>query len=255
MLLSLNHFLLYKIEASNGHIGHLRDVYIDDEFWIIRYLVVDTGKWLPGRNVLLSPFSILEVDMMNKTISLNITKEQVENSPEIMEAKPVSRQKEIELVEYYGWPSYWAGAIGDLSGAFAIPPTTLVQEEAKQVAGETKNDPHLRSCKEITNYIIQAIDGELGHVDDFIVDDQAWIIRYLIIDTRKWLHLLPGGTKVLVAQQWIDKVDWADSKLYVDLTRDEVKKSPEFDPSAPVNREYETVLYDYYGRPKYWLKS
>jgi hypothetical protein len=245
----------YKIQATNEHIGKVHDFYIDDEFWIIRYIVVDTGNWLPGRQVLLSPFSIQKPDWKQQIFSVNLTKEQVENSPETSAAQPVSRQKEIELVEYYGWPSYWAGATAGLPGAIGAPPANMIQEEAKQVSGETNHNPHLRSCREINNYVIQSIDGDFGHVDDFIVDETAWIIRYLVADTRNWFHLLPGGTKVLIAQRWIESVDWANSKLAVDLTTEQVKQSPEFDPSIPINRDYEMVLFDYYGRPKYWIDA
>jgi len=241
----------YKIQAMDGEIGKVHQFYFDDQFWLVRYLVVDTGKWLPGRLVLISPYSLGQPDWSGKLFPVNLTKDQVENSPEIDMARPVSRQHEIAMAEYYRWPTYWT-AIG-MAGAFAVPPKKEMDRNAKKSAEQNENDPHLRSSREVIGYGIEASDGEIGHVDDFIIEDESWIIRYMIVDTRKWLHWLPGGKKVLVAPTWIHRVDWSESKVFVDLTRDQVKNSPEFDPSAPVNREYEMLLHDYYGRPKYWI--
>lgn len=108
---------------------------------------------------------------------------------------------------------------------------------------------YLRSCKEVLGYHIQASDGEIGHVEDFICDDETWVMRYAVVDTRNWLP----GKKVLLATWWINQVNWDSKKVAVDLSKDTIKNSPEYDPSAPVNRQYEEIFFDYYGRPKYWL--
>jgi hypothetical protein len=120
--------------------------------------------------------------------------------------------------------------------------------QEKEERDEQESDPHLRSTREVIGYHIQARDGEIGHVEDLIVEDEIWFIRYLVIDTRNWLP----GRKVLVAPAWAEQVNWVERRVYLDLSRETVKNSPEFDPSMPVNREYEVRLYDYYGRPKYW---
>jgi hypothetical protein len=153
---------------------------------------------------------------------------------------------------YWGGAAHFgAGAAATLPYALAAAKTAKEEEEGDSrsdaAEGQSKSS-HLRSTREVIGYNIQASDGEIGHVEDFIVDDETWIIRYMVVNTRDWLP----GKKVLVAPRWIEKVTWAESKVYVELTRESVKNSPEFDPSAPVNREYETKLYDYYGRPKYW---
>jgi len=253
MLRSMKELRGYNMLASDGEIGKAHEFYFDDQFWLIRYLVVDTGKWLPGRLVLISPYSLGRPDWSEKVFPVNLTKEQVEKSPEIDIARPVSRQHEIALAKYYNWPRYWTGARAMASGAFIVPPKKEDDQKAKESTEQDEGDPHLRSSREVIGYSIEASDGEIGHVEDFIIEDESWIIRYMIIDTRKWLHWLPGGKKVLVAPTWIHRVDWSESKVYVDLTRDQVKNSPEFDPSTPVNREYEILLHDYYGRPKYWI--
>jgi hypothetical protein len=100
--------------------------------------------------------------------------------------------------------------------------------------------------KEVTGYHIEAKDGAIGHVEGFILDDEDWMIRYMVVDTRSWLP----GKKVLIAPCLIRSVHWDESKVCLDLSRELVEGGPEYDPSAPVNREYEKRWYDYYGRPE-----
>jgi sporulation protein YlmC with PRC-barrel domain len=229
----------YSIRATDGDIGKIHEFYFDDETWTIRYLVVDTGSWLLGRRVLLSTAAVDEPGPEKLEFPVALTKEQVERSPHISSDKPVSRQMEENLHTYYGWIPYWTGA-GAAAAATA----------AEMTATKEPGDPHLRSTREVTNYHIHATDGEIGHVEDFIVEGTTWIIRYMIVNTRNWLP----GRSVLVAPAWVSKVSWAESKVSVDLDKEMIKNSPEFDPSAAVNREYELRLYDYYGRPKYWTQ-
>ena len=103
----------------------------------------------------------------------------------------------------------------------------------------------------MSGYHIAATDGDIGHVQDFLVDDATWAIHYLVVDTSNWWF----GKKVLVSPEWIDRVDWADAKVYVGVTREQIRKSPEYDPSDPVERDYEPRLHDHYGRPSYWSGS
>jgi stress response protein YsnF len=235
----------YNIQATDGDIGEVHDFYFDDQFWTIRYLVVDTSKWLSGRKVLISPVALGEPDWRKRVFPVSLTKEQVKNSPDIDTDKPLSRQHEENLREYYSWPFYW-----DYEAIANVGPMMSAQSEKKKIAAEKgREDPHLRSTKEVIDYCIHAVDGEVGTVEDFVVEDENWIIRYMVVDTRKWLP----GKKVIVFREWIERVSWADSEVYVDLSREEIKNSPEFDPRQPVNREYEERLYDFYGRPKYWV--
>ncbi len=243
MLRSTRDLKGYKILATDGEIGHVHDFYFDDRDWILRYLVIDTGKWLPGRRVLISPVALGQPEWSSKLLPVVLSRQQIENSPHISEDEPVSRQHEIDLVRYYDWPTYWpVSPIG-------VPPEGAMKRVEKEEARQEKGDPHLRSMREVTGYHIAATDGEIGHVEEFIVDDSNWIIRYMVIDTR---NILPGK-KVIISPQWIDNVDWQESKVEILLTQKSVKQSPEYDPSQPVNREYEEHLYDYYGRPKYWI--
>lgn len=250
MLRSLKEISGYSILATNGEkIGDVHDFFFDDELWTIRYIVVDTGTWLPGKKVLLVPSVVERPEWETHTLPVRLNKDQIKSSPEIDADKPVSRQAEIELHKHYNWVPYWVVPPHGIA-----PPISHKEEEEKEKKEEPevlegeRIDPHLRSVKEVTGYHIQATDGEIGHVEEFIADDADWFIRYMVVDTRNWLP----GRKVLVPPDWIDRVSWADSNVYVDLPRELIKNSPEFDPSAPVNRQYEEKLYDYYGRPKYW---
>jgi hypothetical protein len=249
MLRSTKELRGYTICATNGDIGKVHEFYFDDLIWIVRYLVVDTGNWLPGRKVLLWPGVLGQPDWEAHALPVGLTKERVESSPPISADEPVSRQMETDLYTYYGWPPYWRGGLSPLGVGAAAAAETLARAVAeKERTEDQESDPHLRSTREVIGYHIQARDGEIGHVEDLIVEDANWFIRYLVIDTRNWLP----GRKVLVSPAWAEEVNWAERKVHVGLGREAIENSPEFDPSLPVNREYEVRLYDYYGRPKYW---
>lgn len=247
MLRSIKEIFGYRLDARDGDIGSCKDFLFDDRSWTVRYMVADTVRWLPGRKVLLAPNALDEPDWPSKTIPVNLTKEQIENAPELDEHAPVSRQYEMQYHIYYGWPQYWTGMSVTNPGESPAP---LYEEAAKGkgLSEEELDDPNLRSAKKVMGYDIEATDGGIGHVEDFIMEDETWIIRYMVIDTKNWLP----GRKVLVPPEWTARVDWSENRVYVDLTREEVKGSPEFDPLEPVNREYEERLYNYYGQPVYW---
>ena len=238
----------YAIGATDGDIGKLDDFYFDDEFWTIRYLVAETGNWLLNRKVLISPFALGKADLSRERLNVTLTKKQVEESPSIDTDKPVSRQHEAAYSDYYRYPYYWGGPY--LWGPMTYPRLSDAAQRRNEEARaerEEANDLHLRSANKVTGYHIEATDGDIGHVEDFIIDGETWEIRYIVVDTQNWWP----GKKVLVAPQWIGRVSWNDSKVYVDLSRETIKNGPEFHPDA-LNREYEEKLYDHYKRPKYW---
>ena len=250
----------YALRACDGDIGHVKDFYFDDHDWHVRYFVVDTGSWLTGRRVLISPEAVNGQLWADRVIPVDLSQEQVRNSPSVDTAKPVSRQHEMELRHYYGWPPYWGVVFPE---AAMSPPSPVAPldaptqryarptEQSKHAAGtgehESSGDSHLRSTGEVNQYHVEATDGAIGHVDDFLIDDDGWRIRYLVIDTRNWWP----GKKVIVAPGWIREVNWAESKVFVGLTRATIKGCPEYDPSKPVTAEYAGRLHDYYGRPRY----
>ncbi len=249
MLRSLKDLEQYVVSATDGDIGHAVNFLLDDERWIIRYLVVETGGVLRERRVLISPISFRKVEWSTRRFHLALTVDKVKNSPSVALDKPVSRQHELDYFRYYGYPVYWGGV--GLWGMGADP-TLLAAGPRAAVAAELAQEPgdaHLRSAREVRGYHIQGSDDAIGHVDDFIVDDKTWEIRYLVIDTSNWWP----AKKVLVAPRWASRVSWEESKVFVDLSRQAIKMCPAWDPAAPINREYEVNLYDYYGRPAYWV--
>jgi uncharacterized protein YrrD len=271
MLRSVNALVDFTIRATDGDIGHVETLYFDDRTWTIRYFVVDTSNWLAGRRVLISPMSLRRVDWDEEAVHVALTRAQVEGSPGVDTQLPVSRQHELEYYAYFEYPYYWAGpyrwgSSSRPSGVMAGTPQGATEDEPRRpgvvpgtLAGaeseeepwwdqSTEGDPHLRSTEEVTGYHIQARDGEVGDVEDFLVDDDAWAVRYVVVDTGRWLP----GKKVLVSPEWIQSVDWRESKVHVDLSRDTIKKAPEYDASTPVGRDYEARLYDHYGRRRYW---
>ena len=244
MLRSMKGLLDYGLQARDGKIGAVDDFLFDDGSWKVRYLVAQTGGWLRGQLVLISPAALKPPEWQSHLFPVDLTRDEIEQSPSILSDAPVARQKELELARHYNWPVYWA--IDGLGGFGATP--VIAPVEPPPASPKQQGNPHLRSLREVRGYRIQARDGEIGHLDDLIVDDDEWSVRYLIVDTRNWLP----GRKVLVAPGWIDEVSWEDARVIVSHSRSEVENSPSYDPSTPVNRQYEEVLHDYYGRPRYW---
>lgn len=231
----------YTLRADDGDLGSVDDIFFEDGDWTIRYFVIDTGRWLPGRQVLISPKSADLPDPHDKVLPVRLTKEQVQNSPDIDTQKPISRQQELQLAQHYGWPVDW----GPL-GAYAPPPSPHVLEEESRIIVREQPDSNLRSAKEVRGYLIHAADGEIGTVHDMLFD-QTWTIRYFVIDTGK---ILPGK-KTIISPSWIDRIRWAERAVHVSLTRDEIRNSPELD-TLEVGRDYEEQLYEHYQRRKYW---
>lgn len=244
MLRSLKELEHYSASGSDGEVGRVINFLFDDEQWTIRYLVVDTGTVLAHRKLLISPISFRSVDWSTQQFRLALTKEKLLNSPNIDADMSVSRQHERAHSIYYEYPYYW-GFIG-LWGEGIYP--GLLAGAHKPQHAEVAPDVHLRSANEVRKYHVEGSDASVGNVEDFIIDDETWQIRYLVVDTSRFWF----GKSVLVAAHWATRVDWLGKTVHVDLPRESVKASPEWDPSAPVNREYEARLYDYYGRPVYW---
>jgi hypothetical protein len=249
MLRSLAALKGYKIHAIDGNIGAVHDFLFDDREWVVRYLVVRTGVWWPGRKVLISPVAVSSALWANHEVRAMLTRDQVRDAPGVDTDPPVSRQEEQQLVGYYAWPSYWGMPVP--SPADDVPPEKrkeITDEVRKAQAAARDDDPHLRSVREVAGYRIAARDGSIGHVQDFVGDDSDWVVRYMVIDTRDWLP----GRHVLVSPTWVDGVDWKRGEARMDLDQEQIENAPPYDPATPINREYELQLYDYYGRPVYW---
>lgn len=244
------------LDGLDGDVGTVSDFYFDDQFWTIRYLVADTGDWLTGRLVLISPHA-LAGSHADEHISVNLSRKQVEDSPSLHSDQPVSRQFEQAYYQHHGWPVYWSGPYmwgshPSIEGERAQRKEAELDPTLELPPQNQKNwDPHLRSTGAVTGLHIEASDGEIGHVEDFVVDSETWAIRYLIIDTRNWW----SGRKVLVAPQWIERISWKESKVFVDLSRQQIRQSPEYEEGSLPSREYEAALHQHYVRPAYWVED
>jgi uncharacterized protein YrrD len=289
------------IHALDGEMGHIDDFYFDDLTWTVRYMIVSTGSWFSEKHVLLSPTSIRDVVWEERAVYVDLSKEQIKESPDLELRKPVTREQELELVRHFRWPSYWLDTrassvnspanMGVATGVSALGVNAMgvypaetsspalpehivndisstgvsdterlhddianseeanVEAELQRAAQAQGLHHYLRGVKEVTGYHIAANDGEIGHVDDFFIDEEGWQIHYFLVDTGNWLP----GRKVLIATKWITYINWEDAQVGVNATREQVKSSPEYDPRATLDRGYEGRLHTHYGLPPYWI--
>lgn len=221
---TINSLVGFRMEASDGEVGGVEDVYFDDELWTVRYLVLKTDDWLSGRKVLIAPMALLEDGPMTGAFRVNLTKDQIRHSPDIDTDKPVSRQQEIELYGHYSWKGYWesgfyAQGVGEIKEVSKIP---------QNVKGLPAVDLHLRATSYVTGFHVHGTDGELGHICNFVIDDRTWKVLNLVVDTGH----LPDGKKVLVAVDHIIQMEWSDFEVYLSETKADIEKSAVFESSA-----------------------
>ncbi len=233
MLHSAKEIIGRHIGAIDGDIGRVRDLYFDDQSWMVRYLVADLGNWLPGRQVLLSPAAAGGLREDRKHILVQLTRQQISDSPDASTDIPVSRQHEAQLAAYYGWPTYWA--IPPYAGEpYATPVAAQTPEQ------QALHDPHLRSFDEVHGYRISTRDGEIGHVVDLFLDPD-WVIRFLEVSTRTWLH----GKKVLVPRRWVVDISWEMRVVGVDMTAEQIRDLPVYTPGMSTEQYEEQIRRSY----------
>lgn len=239
-----------EVRARDGIIGEVKDLYFDDGQWRLRYFVVETGTWLKKRRVLISPEVVQAPEWNAGILPVDLTQDQVRESPSLETGYPVSRQYEESLRRYYGWPFYWGAGFagpGLILPASSVVRTSLSTVETTSSVRSPPADPHLRSANDVRGHRIHATDGEIGHAVDFLIDDRTWDIRYLVVDTQNWLP----GKKVVVSPWWITEVKWLESEIIIDLAKNTIKSSPHYDPETPLSVDYAGRLHDYYGRPRH----
>jgi hypothetical protein len=240
MLCSTRELDGFALAAFDGDIGHVRGVYFDDVRWVIRHVVADTGGRLGGRDVLISPHSIRGLDRQGRRLDVALTRQQIEDAPDIDTAPPVSRQQQSAYYDHYGYPYWWEGS--GLWGTTAYPLAEAILGEGEAAsrldeqadAGRAAADPHLRSSAEVIGYHIEAPDGAIGHIDDFLFDERSWAIRFVAVDTGSWL----AGRQVLIAPQWVERIDWGERRAWIRLTREAVKSSPPYQRGVPLQEEH-----------------
>jgi hypothetical protein len=233
MLQSVKQLYGHKLGASDGEIGHVKDFYFDDQKWVVRYVVADTASWLSGRKVLISPHAFRGLDHDRRLLQVSLTRKQIEDSPSIESHKPVSRQYEEDYYQYYGWPYYWEGSgLWGMSGfpILELPPRPTADELATAIGPQLERaDAHLRSTQAVGGYHLLASDGLLGHVHDFMTDDQSWAISQLIVKTG---HRF-SGKEVQIPTSKVSRINYEESTVSVNLTSEAVERSPTHD-LAPV---------------------
>lgn len=227
MLRSIKRFYGHPLRTAEGEIGTVKDFYFDDQHWAVRYVVADTGSWLPGRLVLLSPHAFGNFCQDGDSLLVNLTRKRIEDSPAIETHKPLSRQYEEEYFRHYGWPSYWNG--GELWGATGFPvapPPHLVPTWEETPGGRTWNgdDPHLRSAKGVVGYHIQTHEGVIGHVTDFMIDDRSWAIRHLVVKTGHWY----AGKEIVISPTHVERLSYEECTVFVNVSKQTIEATPEF---------------------------
>ena len=218
MLQNIQQFYGKKLGAIDGHIGHVKDFYFDDQAWRIRYLVADTGPWLAGRQVLLpshafaaNAFETAEATD-NDILRVNLTRRQIEQSPSIDLHRPISRQYEEAYHRYYRWPFYWMAGGGDDHLT-----TEALQEETLPLPGE---DPHLRSTQTVTGYHVQATDGPAGSVTGLMIHGRDWKIRELIIKAASEI----AGEELFLLPESVDRISYEEATVYINLAQNDIRK-------------------------------
>lgn len=256
MLLAISSLKDFAVEAEDGSIGTVSDFLFDDRTWKLRWLVVDTGGWLTERKVLVHPSAIGPLDYDHEHLAVRLTKQQVKDSPDISTDAPVSRRVQDNVYGYYGWDPLWGSGnyLGGYPYGMGFPLASVrpydegaVLEADRADALLDSADPHLRSVSAVKGYHIQATDGSIGHIENFMVETGNWGIRYIVVDTRNWLF----GKQVLLAPYAVKAINWDDREVVVDVSRDQIKASPPWDPTAIIDRLYEERLHGYYGWPGY----
>jgi uncharacterized protein YrrD len=256
MLRSVTDLKSFAVRGTDSPIpiGHVRDVYFDDECWVVRYFVVETGTWLDTRKVLISPLAVREARWEEKLLRVGITAAQVRASPDIDTDQPVSRQQERDYTSYYGYPLYWerAGFRGGGPYPDLDKPATRGGSATREIPADPRNaDSHLRSANIVGKYQVHATDGEVGHAREVLIDERTWTIRFLDIQTGGWWF----GHDVLMAPEWIERVSWAESAIYVDLTRAEISGAPTYQVSAELDPDRMAGVHAHDDSRGYWTRA
>jgi hypothetical protein len=247
MIRSLNTIRGAGIRATDGELGRCSDFLFDDRYWVIRYMVVDTRRWLPGRTILVPPAVLKSYAWESDEMVVDLTVEAVKNSPPLETDKPISQQYQERLFSHYQWPIHWAGSESWASAPFTETPVPPGSDTPSDKA-PAPEESHLRSGREVAGYRIQATDDGIGHVEDFLVDEEKWTIRYIVVDTRNWLP----GRKVLISPLWADIIDYRRAEMHLRMNRNAVENSPLYDPDKMLERGDEEALYAHYAESPYW---
>lgn len=242
MLRSMYERLNYRTEARDGIVGSLDDFLMDDRTWAIRYAVIDTGKWLPGRKIIMAHSGMGEPDWPSRTIPLNVTKAEIEAAPTLAQARPVSRQYEEYLFQHYNWAPYWGpGAAGGMGFPVTSNETAATSPRSDEFK---KGDPHLRSFNELRGYKLVAHGEKAGRIDNFMCYDETWEIPFLVASVGGWFH----QKSLMVPTSHISNISFPDREMDIRLDREALAHLPMYDPLKAEAGRLEVCVYDYRGR-------
>jgi hypothetical protein len=249
MIRSLRDLIGYVVAAEDRELGKCKDFLLDDVSWAVRYMVADTRKMLPGRKVVISPHFLGDPEDETRRFHVHLSKEEVEASPPLLEDAPVTREYEVMWYDHFGLSYYWLKS--DKRGMTENPSAIALDEREEPESGVAPSEKeHLLSLEKMTDFHVDVLDGGIGRFADVLASTRTWQGRYAIVDTGKWLP----GRQVCILTDCINWVNPVDRKIGVGLTKEAIRRSPEYHPYVPMNKEYQVVLHDYYGWPKYWGK-
>lgn len=257
MLFNVNDLLGFRVCAGDAPVAVLRDLLFDEHSSSVRYLVTDPEAWLATGQVLIAPAALTAVQSDAGRLETSLWKERFAASPSLAGGTDLSRPHEERLHEHHGWTPYWraAGTVG-LAPYWGAAGTVPAQEPPSSAAPEPDApaadaaESRLRSARDVIGFYIEALDGDIGHVDDLVLDLERWVIRYLVVDTRNWLP----GRRVVVSPAWLRRIDWGSRSVVLDLDQERIRHSPAYDRARLLDRTFEEDLHRHAGRPGYWQK-
>ncbi len=242
---SIKELIGYTIQATDGEKGKVHDILFDDKTWVTRYLEADLGTFFSQKRVLIPRFHLREPIWEEKHFPVNLTVKKIEESPDMESNLPFSRLYEKALMKHYDLKPYWPINVSAYTARKSMMNPNQPLQTPDNTLEEDKIETHLRSFNEIQGYAVHAADERFGHINDLIIDDVDWQIMYVIVDTN---NLFPWSKKVMIPIETVDKISFLNREASIKLSKETIENAPEYDPEAPVNAEYEKVLYDFFGR-------
>ena len=234
---------------NTREIGTICGFVVDKRSWNVSHIVVQIGKGLEDQNVLISQLAFGKPLLSDKVFPVSLTKGRsgIQSSDDFTDLSACSYVTKLEVC--LGPPNGWALVRPMPLPAFPMPMVSsfYVMENASSTQGEQNCDVRPQSCRDLIGSSVQATDGRVGVVDDLIVDDDCWLVRYVVLDTGRWFP----GRKVILSTSWLKHASEDDPTLLMDLTSEAVKDGPTYDPGVPINRELESGIFAHYDRRPY----
>jgi len=232
------------VVSSDGSVGKVHDILFDEVSWTFQHLVADIGSWLAGERVLLPLAAVGEVDEVERQLQVHLTKGEIEHCSGVSTCTTASEEAQVLLGKYWMWTTTSFAHLPP--EASRVMDSEATADEKEEV--EDKVESRLRSVRESDGYHIAAPDGDIGHLTELVVDSDTWQIQYLVVNTGNWLL----RRNVLIPRAALESIHWADRKVHLSITKNEIKNSPEYDPKEMLDRDYEQTLHDHYGHRPYW---